>query len=165
MGIRFTCPNGHKLHVKEFLAGKRAVCPDCGARLVVPNPQSAAAVGAESPGSPLPADFGSASVVIPTFDPVKFVPQGADGPAAPFGSMAGRRRSRQPMQSMIAIALFVVAVLLVVVLVLVLSREGSPETEKTPEPANAATRGEHTDILIAANVWSAHAFQEAGHRE
>ena len=36
MGIRFTCPNGHKLHVKTFLAGKRGVCPNCGAKFVIP---------------------------------------------------------------------------------------------------------------------------------
>jgi GYF domain 2 len=36
MGIRFLCPNGHKLNVKSDLAGKRAICPDCGAKLVVP---------------------------------------------------------------------------------------------------------------------------------
>lgn len=36
MGIRFLCPNGHKLNVKTFLAGKRGICPDCDARFVVP---------------------------------------------------------------------------------------------------------------------------------
>jgi hypothetical protein len=36
MGIRFTCPNGHKLHVKAFLAGKRGVCPHCGEKFVIP---------------------------------------------------------------------------------------------------------------------------------
>jgi hypothetical protein len=36
MGIRFLCPNGHKLNVKADLAGKRASCPECGAKLVVP---------------------------------------------------------------------------------------------------------------------------------
>nr|ALS90708.1 Cbb3-type cytochrome oxidase component FixQ [uncultured bacterium] len=36
MGIRFNCPNGHKLNVKEFLAGKRGVCPQCGAKFVIP---------------------------------------------------------------------------------------------------------------------------------
>jgi hypothetical protein len=36
MGIRFLCPNGHKLNVKEFLAGKRAICPHCGQRFYVP---------------------------------------------------------------------------------------------------------------------------------
>ncbi len=36
MGIRFLCPNGHKLNVKNFLAGKRGICPDCDARFLVP---------------------------------------------------------------------------------------------------------------------------------
>ncbi len=36
MGIRFRCPNGHKLHVKAFLAGKRGLCPQCGVRLTIP---------------------------------------------------------------------------------------------------------------------------------
>jgi hypothetical protein len=36
MGIRFLCPNGHKLNVKAELAGKRAVCPECGAKLMIP---------------------------------------------------------------------------------------------------------------------------------
>jgi hypothetical protein len=38
MGIRFSCPSGHKLNVKTFLAGKRGVCPQCGARFVIPVP-------------------------------------------------------------------------------------------------------------------------------
>ena len=36
MGIRFLCPNGHRLNVKAFLAGKRGVCPDCGAKMMIP---------------------------------------------------------------------------------------------------------------------------------
>src|SRR4051794_20018198 len=36
MGIKFNCPNGHKLHVKSFLAGKKGVCPKCGVRIVIP---------------------------------------------------------------------------------------------------------------------------------
>jgi hypothetical protein len=36
MGIRLQCPNGHKVHVKAFLAGKRGVCPECGARFDIP---------------------------------------------------------------------------------------------------------------------------------
>jgi hypothetical protein len=36
MGIRFFCPKGHKLNVKEFLAGKRAICPYCGLKVLVP---------------------------------------------------------------------------------------------------------------------------------
>ncbi len=36
MGIRFLCPNGHKLNVKTFQAGRRGICPFCGARFQIP---------------------------------------------------------------------------------------------------------------------------------
>ncbi|MBN1910032.1 MAG: DUF4339 domain-containing protein [Pirellulales bacterium] len=36
MGIRFFCPNGHKLNVKTFQAGKRGICPHCGAKFTIP---------------------------------------------------------------------------------------------------------------------------------
>ena len=36
MGIRFLCPNGHKLNVKQFQAGQRGICPFCGVKIVVP---------------------------------------------------------------------------------------------------------------------------------
>jgi len=36
MGIRFYCPNGHKLNVKEFQAGRKGICPFCGARIQIP---------------------------------------------------------------------------------------------------------------------------------
>jgi hypothetical protein len=54
MGIRFTCPNGHQLNVKEHLAGKRGICPACGAAVLIPT----------IAGSPLSA--GSSSQVIST---------------------------------------------------------------------------------------------------
>jgi len=36
MGIRFNCPNGHKLNVKAFQAGKKGICPYCGTKFVIP---------------------------------------------------------------------------------------------------------------------------------
>ncbi|MEN6407612.1 MAG: DUF4339 domain-containing protein [Thermoguttaceae bacterium] len=36
MGIRFYCPNGHKMNVKEFQAGQYGVCPVCGAKMQIP---------------------------------------------------------------------------------------------------------------------------------
>jgi hypothetical protein len=36
MGIRFYCPNGHRLNVKDFLAGKRGICPHCEVRFRIP---------------------------------------------------------------------------------------------------------------------------------
>ena len=36
MGIRFFCPQGHKLNVKAFQAGRRGICPFCGAKFTIP---------------------------------------------------------------------------------------------------------------------------------
>ena len=36
MGIRFYCPNGHKLNVKEFQAGRTGICPVCGEKMQIP---------------------------------------------------------------------------------------------------------------------------------
>jgi hypothetical protein len=36
MGIRFFCPKGHKLNVKEFQAGRVGVCPTCGEKVRIP---------------------------------------------------------------------------------------------------------------------------------
>ena len=49
MGIRFLCPNGHKLHVKAFLSGKKAICPKCGVRVIVPDENPAAAASRPEP--------------------------------------------------------------------------------------------------------------------
>ena len=72
MGIRFFCPNGHRLHVKSFLAGKRGVCPDCGMGVDIPlksderalgkkkaaaesiDPETVAAYSEDDPEIPLP---------------------------------------------------------------------------------------------------------------
>ena len=36
MGIRFYCPQGHKINVKSFLAGKKGFCPHCNAKVDIP---------------------------------------------------------------------------------------------------------------------------------
>ncbi len=65
MGIRFFCPNGHKLNVKSFLGGKRAICPKCGAKVLVPLGETAGAAAQPGPGnSPPPVgDLGGADSV------------------------------------------------------------------------------------------------------
>jgi hypothetical protein len=59
MGIRFHCPNGHKLNVKSFLAGKKGSCPDCGVKLRIPErsePGLDSGINEEQPAkSPAPA--------------------------------------------------------------------------------------------------------------
>jgi hypothetical protein len=80
MGIRFNCPNGHKLNVKEFLAGKRGVCPQCGAKFIIPVPaeapepvgvgqsQSVEIVISPAPGHQAAGPAASPSVIIPIAD-------------------------------------------------------------------------------------------------
>jgi hypothetical protein len=36
MGIRFFCPNVHKLNVKDFQAGQTGICPFCGVKMPIP---------------------------------------------------------------------------------------------------------------------------------
>ena len=60
MGIKFRCPNGHKLNVKSFLAGKRGICPHCGEKFVIPVEALPAAGGSIVPGvEAVPADDSS----------------------------------------------------------------------------------------------------------
>lgn len=49
MGIRFLCPAGHALHVKDFLAGRRGICPQCGKRFIVPASSQAGQRVSEAP--------------------------------------------------------------------------------------------------------------------
>jgi len=62
MGIRFLCPNGHKLNVKAELAGRRGSCPECGAKLVIPA-ASATPQPAHKP-VPQPAAVGPAAATV-----------------------------------------------------------------------------------------------------
>ena len=64
MGIRILCPNGHRLNIKSFLAGKRGICPHCDAKFDIPlksdpaalkRKKEEAASAASSPTSPSPS--------------------------------------------------------------------------------------------------------------
>lgn len=84
MGIRFYCPNGHKLNVKEFQAGMKGICPYCGVKIQIPaestrNPSKKSNVktGPGPPGSAF--DAGPTAVVAPPSSPVFAV---EDSPAA-----------------------------------------------------------------------------------
>ena len=63
MGIRFNCPNGHKLNVKTFQAGRRGICPYCGTKFVIPT-QSTRKSSKESRAA-LRAITASAAPVVP----------------------------------------------------------------------------------------------------
>lgn len=59
MGIRFYCPNGHKLNVKAFQAGRRGICPYCGVSMLIPTestrPDTAPSPGSDNEPGVLPA--------------------------------------------------------------------------------------------------------------
>jgi len=86
MGIKFYCPQGHKLHVKSFLAGKKGVCPHCGTKVRIP--LESQRDGAHDDGSPEPeeSDISSDSpldrpAAVPVGRPAPLVPAAAPVPA------------------------------------------------------------------------------------
>ncbi|MDX1962917.1 MAG: DUF4339 domain-containing protein [Pirellulales bacterium] len=48
MGIRFRCPQGHKIHVKSWMAGKRGLCPTCQEKIEIPAQSTAEFLAADS---------------------------------------------------------------------------------------------------------------------
>jgi hypothetical protein len=63
MGIKFHCPNGHKLNVKSFLAGKKGVCPKCGTKVRIPEisePGLDDGADGDSDAGKMAAEFGQA---------------------------------------------------------------------------------------------------------
>jgi hypothetical protein len=97
MGVRFQCPAGHKLHVKAELAGKRGICPECGAKFVVPSfsggrvaedngdaPSVAAAVSAPPPVVRAAAAMAPASTATTSAqEPAESIIISTQAPAAP----------------------------------------------------------------------------------
>jgi hypothetical protein len=92
MGIRLRCPNGHKIHVKSFLAGRRGVCPHCGARFEIP---TAAETSSDDAGTDeiavVPSNEGApvGQAALPASTSVAFVATESALPAAPASGTAG----------------------------------------------------------------------------
>ncbi|HEX2476661.1 MAG TPA: hypothetical protein VHK01_18050 [Lacipirellulaceae bacterium] len=85
MGIRFSCPNGHKLNVKENLAGKRGICPACGAKFVIPSAGEAGPVtGSQAGGASATAQSAAASAAAAPSVVIAL----ADAPPAPAPPIA-----------------------------------------------------------------------------
>ncbi len=90
MGIHFACPNGHPLHVKVELSGKRAICPHCQAKFLIPKVEDLASPAvsptAEPPAAPSPSP---AEVAAPPRSPVPAPPASPSPPAQESGSPVG----------------------------------------------------------------------------
>ena len=48
MGIVSHCPNGHRVKVKDHLAGKKGICPSCGERFRIPQSNGTPAVNSQN---------------------------------------------------------------------------------------------------------------------
>ena len=85
MGIKFFCPNGHKLNVKSFLSGKKAICPQCGAKVTVPAQSQPAAAGADADDQVTPENGAEVS------------PAAADQVHAATGAVAAHFAAKAPV--------------------------------------------------------------------
>ncbi len=115
MGIRFNCPQGHPLNVKEFLAGKRGICPECDVRFIVP---------VQSGDTAVPVEEVAAEPSLPTALPAKALDDdSAPVEISPGSSRNGQSRNRRRQRAKaITLALSAVVVFLLVVLMVVLLR-------------------------------------------
>ena len=95
MGIKFRCHAcGHKLNVKSFLAGKRGICPKCGAKLQIPADE-------EAGGTPMTIPSGEAESAQPEAAAVPLaVPMGpaAGSPTTPVAARPHPVSSATPMR-------------------------------------------------------------------
>jgi len=71
MGIVAYCPHGHRMKVKDELAGRKGICPECGTRFRIPHESrpEVAVLAAE----PVPAVAVAPRAASPTGHPVASV--------------------------------------------------------------------------------------------
>jgi hypothetical protein len=53
MGIVAYCPSGHRMKVKDELAGRKGICPQCGSRFRIPYESQEAPAGGGSTRPPV----------------------------------------------------------------------------------------------------------------
>lgn len=94
MGIRFWCPNGHKLNVKTFQAGRRGICPYCGARFVIPTESTRHAGAGDRMPEPLEHSVHEGGFATPP----AAAPAGSHAAAAPGAAGPGLGGSYAPAQ-------------------------------------------------------------------
>ncbi len=147
---KITCPNGHKLQVRDELAGKKIKCPRCGAVVLVPEP----AVAEAEPEEPAEedwqsdsesqsesdwnagSDWGSDSESDPWNDPEegRALPPRA-GTRSPSKAVAEKSastvRSERNVKPLIFMGLGAGVLLSVVIVVVVMLSGGEPEADQT----------------------------------
>lgn len=66
MGIVASCPQGHRVKVKDHLAGRKGICPECGTRFRIPLQASPAGERTPAAGAtPVASDAGTPAAGTP----------------------------------------------------------------------------------------------------
>lgn len=96
MGIAAVCPNGHRIKVKDSLAGRKGICPKCGASFRIP---TRATGTAQSPTAAAGAGLPTARIV--SIDPrvAASLPVAFAAGESPGDGAAAPRRERMVPQS------------------------------------------------------------------
>lgn len=77
MGIVAFCPQGHRVKVKDELAGRKGICPECGARFRIPLESSSAPVVSPGPSqAPVAVGQSPAPLAVGATAPAATAPSG-----------------------------------------------------------------------------------------
>ena len=105
MGIRFFCPHcDRRLHVKDYLAGRRGICPHCDEPIVIPDAAAAEATGIAS-GDETPAPSAERSIRGPVDLAVAKSPASQSSDVAASAADFGSRIDAAALDSGVAIEL------------------------------------------------------------
>ncbi len=97
MGIRVVCPNGHRLHLKAQLIGRRGLCPDCGARFRIPNESSEVPQPFAEPPTRRAGSEELANQAVPSGD-AHFARESLDPPGSTNGTGGAQAHAALPIQ-------------------------------------------------------------------
>jgi hypothetical protein len=74
MGIVAFCPRGHRVKVKDYLAGRKGICPECGVSFRIPRESQPEPVDAPVPTLAAPAPAMTSATGLPVAKVVSLDP-------------------------------------------------------------------------------------------
>jgi len=112
MGVRFECPNGHKLHVKAHLAGERGICPHCDSRFIVP----AASDQPKLVATPAPEEKEAEEPLVDSIEVSLPIDTSITLPKSHRNSRRSRRERARRLTLILTAVIFALAIALIVIL-------------------------------------------------
>lgn len=94
MGIVCHCPNGHRVKVKDKLAGKRGLCPRCGATFSIPAGDGEPSAAGQKPAEP--------TLPVARFVPLEPAVVATLPRAMPFGTAAAAAAAARMAKAVVA---------------------------------------------------------------